>query len=212
MNLGAWRVAMEGRGTHRAHSRNPGNIRGSRCNEPISEMARPSSAGSARPTRHCTAGKARRCGHLFLGRVWFSRRHGAWQDVGAARADPGCAPSRAQAIGLSRLRGQLAWGVLVLRLSKRTGCRLVCRVAQEVDAQAQANRFTWCSTAYGAQESQRQRLRAVHGRQAHPALLAGIRARTESRRTGVELRQANRHCPQTLASLARTRRIDAEPR
>ena len=64
--------------------------------------------------RHCTAGQARGCGHLFLGRVRFSRRHRAWQDVGVARADPGCAPPGAQAIGLGRLGGQLAWGLLVL--------------------------------------------------------------------------------------------------
>ena len=75
---------------------------------------------------HCPAGESIWRRGIFLGRVRFSRRCGAWKDLGREGANPCCRASWPATIDQRSLCGEFKRRLLVLHASRRPERRAVC--------------------------------------------------------------------------------------
>lgn len=134
---------------------------------------RPLKQGAARRRRAAGSGGAGAAGQAVrgrdsvLGRVGVSRRHGARQDLGAVGSDADRAPAGSTSVGLDRLGGECARGVLVLHLPGWTERRAVRRVDAPIDAPSQEAGMPELSGISWAGHTMRSRLHGYANEEEH---------------------------------------------
>ena len=113
--------------------------------------------------------------------------------MGRERTDPGRTRAGSATVGLGGFCRQCQRRLLVRDLQRRDEFRIVHRDAQGLDASSQETLDVDPRQFARAQGQGREELHRVDQWKAGIALLAGLGARTKSRRIGVELYEENPH-------------------